>query len=85
MQLLGTRRLTVRQAALDQHRHALAYKAVHFGLAARRRADLFQHAPASFGQVGDGIEQRTVEIEGDRFEMHQTLANSPRRAPMIES
>ena len=74
-----------RQAALDQHGHALADETVHLGLAARRRADLVEHPPAGLGQIGDGVEQRAVEIEGDRFEMHQTLASSPRRAPMIES
>jgi len=39
----------------------------------------------ALGEVGDGIEQGAVEVEGDGFEAHQTFSSSPRRAAMMES
>mgnify|MGYP000715226624 CR=1 FL=1 len=73
------------EAAAYQDDDALPDEAADFVLAARRQAQFRQRAVAGLGEVGDGVEQRAVEIEGDRFEMHQTLASSLRRAPMIES
>ena len=42
----------MRQATFDQHGHALADKTVHLGRGALRGADLVEHQPAGFSQVG---------------------------------
>jgi hypothetical protein len=60
VQLFGGRWLLMGQTALNEHRHAFADETVHLGLSARRGTDFVQHQTAPFGEIGNGVEQRSV-------------------------
>ena len=70
MQLFSARRPAVGEAALDENRHTLADKTVDFSLSTRWLADFFKHQSATFSQVGDRVEQGSVEVEGNGLEVH---------------
>jgi hypothetical protein len=77
------RRPTI-QAAAYQNDDALPDEAADFVVTAQWQTEFREHAVAGLGQIGHGIEQGTVKVEGNRLETHQTLASSARKAPMIE-
>ena len=45
---------------------------------------LGEHGIGGVGEVGNGVEQRAVEVDEDGFYGHQTFASSARSAAMME-
>ena len=60
----------VAQATQHEDNDALPDKVAYFIFRAQRQAEFGKHGIAGGVEVGDGIEQGAVEIEGDRGEAH---------------
>ncbi len=88
----GARRLVVRlarkpgrprrsQRALDQHLRALADESPDGVLRQRCDVEIAEHRVGGGGQVRDGVEQRTVEVDADRVDHHRVAPAHLSRPP----
>src|SRR5690606_8508801 len=64
------------ERAPHEHARPLADVGAHGRLADRRAAELDEHRIDGGGQVGDRVEQRSVEIEQDRARAETTRAHA---------